>query len=54
MLRGALRAAGQATSSEALFGSLVADPAALSRLDWNPPVETAAGLAALLRDEASK
>jgi UDP-glucose 4-epimerase len=53
LLRSALRAAGQAESSVPLFGSLVADSAALSRLDWVPPVETEAGLAALLRGEAA-
>ena len=31
----------------------VADPSALTRLNWVPPIETAAGLAALLRGEAS-
>jgi len=47
MLKAALRAAGQATGAEPLFGSLVADPSALSRLDWTPPVATQQGLAAL-------
>jgi UDP-glucose 4-epimerase len=47
MLQAALRAAGQATGAEPLFGSLVADPSALSRLDWTPPVATQQGLAAL-------
>ena len=49
----ALRAAGQAESCQPLFGSLVADPSALARLDWVPPVKTEAGLAALLRAERS-
>jgi nucleoside-diphosphate-sugar epimerase len=49
LLRGALRAAGHVEGYEPLFGSLVADPAALARLNWVPPVETAAGLAALVR-----
>src|SRR3972149_4983391 len=53
LLRGALRAAGLAETCAPLFGSLVADPSALSRLNWVPPIETAAGLAALLRNEAS-
>ena len=53
LLRSALRAAGQAESCEPLFGSLVADCSALTRLDWLPPVETEAGLAALLRGEAA-
>jgi len=47
MLQAALRAAGQATDAEPLFGSLIADPSALSRLDWTPPVATQQGLAAL-------
>src|SRR6185312_12260632 len=50
LLRSALRAAGQVDSYAPLFGSLVADSTALSRLNWVPPVETEAGLAALLRD----
>ncbi len=49
LLRSALRAAGHVEGYEPLFGSLVADPAALARLNWVPPVETAAGLAALVR-----
>lgn len=53
LLRGALRAAGQAETCAPLFGSLVADPSALTRLNWVPPIETEAGLAALLRGEAS-
>lgn len=53
LLKGALRAAGRTETVEPLFGSLVADPSALARLDWVPPLETAAGLAALLRNEAS-
>jgi nucleoside-diphosphate-sugar epimerase len=53
LLRNALRAAGQTETCEPLFGSLVADPSALTRLNWNPPVETVAGLAALLRGETS-
>jgi UDP-glucose 4-epimerase len=53
LLKGALRAAGQAESCQPLFGSLVADSSALARLDWVPPVETEAGLAALLRAEAA-
>jgi nucleoside-diphosphate-sugar epimerase len=53
MLKGALRASGRAAPLEPLFGSLVADPSALSRLNWVPPVETRAGLAALLRNSAS-
>jgi len=53
LLAGALRAAGQAEACAPLFGSLVADPAALKRLDWVPPVETTAGLAALMRNGAA-
>lgn len=48
MLKAALRAAGQTAGSEPLFGSLVADSSALKRqLDWNAPVATQHGLAAL-------
>jgi len=50
LLKTALRAAGHKEGYETLFGSLVADPSALTRLNWVPPVETAAGLAALVRD----
>ena len=53
MLKGALRASGRAGPLEPLFGSLVADSSALSRLNWVPPVATKAGLAALLRNSAS-
>ena len=53
LLKGALRAAGQAESCRPLFGSLVADSSALGRLDWVAPVDTEAGLAALLRGEAT-
>jgi len=49
MLKAALRAAGQAAGAEPLFGSLVADPSALRRLDWTPPVATQQGLAALVQ-----
>ena len=54
LLKSALRAAGQRGTLEPLFGSLVADPSALARLDWTPRVETEAGLAELLRDAAVK
>jgi nucleoside-diphosphate-sugar epimerase len=50
LLKTALRAAGHKEGYETLFGSLVADPSALTRLNWVPPVETAAGLAALVRN----
>jgi nucleoside-diphosphate-sugar epimerase len=53
LLKGALRVAGRAAPPEALFGSLVADPSALVRLNWAPPVETESGLAALMRNGAS-
>jgi UDP-glucose 4-epimerase len=53
VLKGALRAAGRAGPLAPLFGSLVADPSALRRLNWVPPTETATGLAALLRDDAA-
>jgi nucleoside-diphosphate-sugar epimerase len=49
LLKSALRAAGHSAGYEPLFGSLVADPSALARLDWVPRVETKAGLAALVR-----
>jgi nucleoside-diphosphate-sugar epimerase len=49
LLKSALRAAGHADGYEPLFGSLVADPSALAKLNWVPPVETRAGLAALAR-----
>ena len=48
LLAAALRARGL-ENAQALFGSLVADPAALLNLNWIPPVATAAGLAALMR-----
>jgi nucleoside-diphosphate-sugar epimerase len=47
MLKAALRAAGHAGNYEPLFGSLVADPSALTGLDWTPPVATQQGLASL-------
>jgi nucleoside-diphosphate-sugar epimerase len=53
VLRGALRAAGRAGPLAPLFGSLVADPSALTRLNWVPPTETTTALAALLRDHAA-
>ncbi len=53
LLKGALSMAGQAARFEPLFGSLVADPSALARLNWSPRVETRVGLAALLRASAS-
>jgi nucleoside-diphosphate-sugar epimerase len=53
VLRAALRVAGQDARFAPLFGSLVADVSALTRLNWVPPVDTAEGLAALLRDGSS-
>jgi nucleoside-diphosphate-sugar epimerase len=41
---------GRAEMYQRLSGSLVADPSALVRLGWTPPVATAVGLAALARD----
>ena len=52
MLEAALRAAGQGENCEPLFGSLVADPSALSRLDWRPPIATQQGLASLAQHAA--
>ena len=52
MLEAALRAAGHGGNCEPLFGSLVADPSALSRLDWTPPVATQQGLASLAQQSA--
>ena len=49
LLKTALRAAGHSEGYEPLFGSLVADPSALARLNWVPRVDTTAGLAALVR-----
>ena len=45
-----LGATGRAEIYQRLAGSLVADPSALVRLGWTPPVATPAGLAALARD----
>ena len=49
VLKAALRALGPPIEIAPLFGSLVADPAALRALDWAPPVATQHGLAALAR-----
>jgi UDP-glucose 4-epimerase len=49
LLRWILRAAGQDEIIERVSGSLVADPTALMRLGWSPPLATRAGLAALMR-----
>ena len=49
LIKSALHVSGRAASFEPLFGSLVADSSELARLNWVPRVETAAGLATLLR-----
>ena len=50
LLGALLGATGRAEIYRRLSGSLVADPSALARLGWTPPVATAAGLAALTRE----
>jgi nucleoside-diphosphate-sugar epimerase len=47
LLEPAFRATGRAEMYERLAGALIADPSALLRLGWVPPVTTKAGLAAL-------
>ncbi|MGA9604015.1 MAG: NAD-dependent dehydratase, partial [Methyloceanibacter sp.] len=54
LLEASLRAARGSRAYTPLFGSLVADPAALQRLNWRPRVATEAGLAALLREDAER
>jgi nucleoside-diphosphate-sugar epimerase len=49
MLAAMLRATGRADDYERLAEPLVADPSALLRLGWTPPVATAAGLEQLMR-----
>jgi UDP-glucose 4-epimerase len=49
LLEMGLRAAGRTEIYQRLAGSLVADPAALLRLGWTPPVTTADALGALAR-----
>jgi UDP-glucose 4-epimerase len=49
LLEAALRATGRAEIYQRVSGSLVADPVALSRLGWVPPVSSQDGLAALAR-----
>ena len=49
LLKAALGAAGRSETYQRLAGALVADPAALERLGWVPPVATRDGLAALMR-----
>jgi nucleoside-diphosphate-sugar epimerase len=53
LLAASLRAARRSDAYTPLFGSLVADPSALQRLDWQPPIATEAGLAALMHDDAA-
>ncbi len=50
LLEAALRASGRSNTYQRLAGSLVADPAALMRLNWVPPVSTHDALAALARN----
>jgi UDP-glucose 4-epimerase len=52
LLAASLHAARRTDAYTPLFGSLVADPSALRRLDWEPPVATEAGLAALMHEDA--
>jgi UDP-glucose 4-epimerase len=49
LIETALRAAGKAEMYERLAGALVANPSALIRLGWTPPVRTPDALAALAR-----
>jgi nucleoside-diphosphate-sugar epimerase len=49
LLEAALRLTGREEAYRRLTGSLVADPAALIRLGWQPPVATRDGLAMLAR-----
>ncbi len=49
LLGAVLKAGGRGEIYQRLAGSLVADPAALLRLGWVPPVATPEGLARLAR-----
>jgi len=49
MLRWMLHASGRDDILERVSGSLVADPTALMKLGWSPPLATRAGLGALMR-----
>lgn len=49
LIAGALRAIGRSSEWERLGGSLVAEPGKLLEAGWHPPVDTRAGLAALMR-----
>jgi UDP-glucose 4-epimerase len=53
ILAATLRATGRAEAYERIAEPLVADPSALLRLGWTPPVATDAGLAQLMRNERS-
>ncbi len=53
LLKAVLRAGGRGEIYERLAGSLVADPAGLSRLGWAPPVTTREALACLTRAAAT-
>jgi len=52
LLAAVLRAMGRAEAYERLAEPLVADPSALLRLGWKPPVATATGLGQLMRSAA--
>jgi UDP-glucose 4-epimerase len=52
VLRQGFRLLGRNEAYERLAGSLIADPAALRSLGWQPPVTTWGGLAALARQPA--
>ena len=52
LLKAALRAGGRGEVYDRLAGSLVADPTALLRLNWTPPLATPEGLARLARGDA--
>jgi nucleoside-diphosphate-sugar epimerase len=54
LIEAALRAAGRDDVYQRLAGSLVADAAALRRLNWMPSVATREGLAALARMEGGR
>ena len=49
LLEAALRMTGRSEVYQRLAGSLIADPSALARLGWSPPVKTTDALAALAR-----
>ena len=52
LLKAAFGLMGRSEAFERVSGSLVASPAALTRLGWSAPVATRAGLAALARSSA--